>query len=111
MQKITQNTIGNNLVFYAKSVLISPKYLLRCINRSTGAEKAFIATNQNAADTDCPLLFSIQESTTESLTTGVARLDPPMNWEIKVYDQTSATNLDYTLANSLLISDYLNVYE
>ena len=105
---IIQDTI-NSLVFYAKSGLSNPYYLVRLVNRNTAKEFTFLG--QFAPQ--CPfIIITLDEpgkDGADDAVNGVLKLDSG-SYKIYLYDQLSSTNLDYTLSNSLLKEDYAYVY-
>lgn len=100
--KLTQSTTETK-IFYVKSSLSTPYYLLRAVNKVTGDEKAFICQDQN--NNECSFIsLSITEvgyNGTEDLTAGEVELESG-SYKLYVYDQASSSNLDYTLSNELL---------
>lgn len=100
---------SNDLIFYAKSGLTSPYYLVRLVNKITAKEFIFL----DRSPVVCPF---ISLSLIEPGRTGA---DDPLNATLKVdtgsysiylYDQVSSSNLDYTLTNSLLYEGEAYVY-
>ena len=105
---ITQNTT-NDLIFYAKSSLSSPYYLIRMVNQNTNKEFAYIVTDLAS----CP--FVVAQMTepgrtgSDDAVNGTLKLDTGF-YHIYLYDQASSTNLDYTLSNELLVTEIGYVY-
>lgn len=105
---ITQNQT-NDLIFYVSSSLANPYYLVRMVNQTTYKEFAYIVTDLASCS------FVVAQMTEP----GVAGVDDPVNGTIKLdsgyyyfylYDQSSSTNLDYTLSNELLLTSSCYVF-
>ena len=99
----------NDLIFYKSSGLASPYFLVRLVNKITAKEFVFLDQS--------PVVCSF--ISLELREPGRTGADDPLNAILKVdtgsydlflYDQISATNLDYTLTNSLLYEGEAYVY-
>ena len=99
----------NDLIFYKKSGLTSPYYLVRLFNRITAKE--FVFLDQSAVA--CPFisleLNEVGKDGVEDPLTASIKVDTG-SYDIYLYDQVSSTNLDYTLTNSLLFEGEADVY-
>ncbi len=94
MYNITQASTVIWIFYLAKTLDF---FLFEAVNRCTGDTKLF-----NAANTGCDALeFSIEENTTEDLDNGIVELDPTGSWDLNIYEQSSATNKDTSLATLL----------
>lgn len=101
--KLIQNTT-NTKVFYITSSLATPYYLVRLVSKVTSDEKAFICQDQNSNECSFITLNIIDVGFvgTEDLTTGEVKLESG-SYKLYVYDQSSSSNLDYTISNEQLI--------
>ena len=106
IERLTTNTIY--LTLYEKVTISDPKFLFNFVSASDeGIEKNFIAQD---LQTTAMLLegarnkFQVQEvaSGSESLTMGVVNLQPPGQWNYKIYAQSSSSNLDPDNADELV---------
>lgn len=100
------NTV--TLTLNEKVTLSSPKFLFRCINQVTKSAKTFIATDTSSYPYRYNE-FTITESDSESLLNGTVQLKPPGLWRYEVYEQSSTTNLDYTLSDNRVETGILRV--
>lgn len=105
---ITQNQT-NDLIFYASSSLSSPYYLVRMINQTTNKEFVYIVSDLAS----CPFVVA------QMIEPGEGGVDDAVNGQLKIdsgfyylylYDQTSSSNLDYTLSNELLLTESCYVF-
>src|SRR3990167_5562043 len=94
MQTITKNT--NNTLYFTlteKVTLTTPVFLVRVEGRSSSIVKRFILPSDQSSYTDRYNKFTITESTTEILTSGTITLTSG-DYDYRVYEQSSSTNLD-----------------
>ncbi|OHB99871.1 MAG: hypothetical protein A2Z57_11140 [Planctomycetes bacterium RIFCSPHIGHO2_12_39_6] len=94
MQTITKNT--NNTLYFTlteKVTLTTPFFLVRVEGRSSSIVKRFILPSDQSSYTDRYNKFTITESTTEILTSGTITLTSG-DYDYRVYEQSSSTNLD-----------------
>jgi len=93
---------------YETNELTYAYYLCVFTSDVSGNSKAFIcqdlSTHQERYNE-----FLITESSSELLTSGTVELNPTGQWSYKIYGQSSSTNLDPTLATSLLEIGQLKV--
>jgi len=96
------NKSSNNewiLTLNEKQTLTNPTYLFRVISDFNRTEKTFIAFDTSSYPNRYNS-FTITESATEILTSGTVYFNPTGFWSYEVYEQTSTTNLDYTLVTN-----------
>lgn len=106
MQTITRNS-NNDLYFTLteRQTLDSPYFLVRVESRSTKEVKRFILPADQSSYTDRYNKFTITESSTEILTSGTVTLTPG-EWEYRVYEQTSSSNLNELAATNVTPLEY-----
>lgn len=83
----------------------TPYFLIRFINDLSKEETSVIATNTSGDFNTRYHQLSFTEAsgaTTVQRQTGTVTLSPPGGWTYEIYEQTSATNLDYSSATSRL---------
>ena len=98
--KNTNNTLIVTLT--EKVTLTSPYYLFAFTSDVSQLTKYFISADISI-HTDRYNEFLITETSgTEILTSGTITLNPTGQWTYRIYEQTSSTNLDPTLATTLL---------
>ena len=98
--KNTNNTLIVTLT--EKVTLASPYYLFAFTSDVSQLTKYFISADISI-HTDRYNEFLITETSgTEILTSGTITLNPTGQWTYRIYEQTSSTNLDPTLATTLL---------
>lgn len=99
MMLITQSTSGNICIATCNEriTLTSPYFLIRFICDSDETETSCIATDVSTYSYRYNE-FLIQEKTSPTRTAGQVRLATPGRWTYEIYEQSSSTNLDYTLA-------------
>lgn len=98
--KNTNNTLIVTLT--EKVTLASPYYLFAFISDVSQLTKYFISADISI-HTDRYNEFLITETSgTEILTSGTITLNPTGQWTYRIYEQDSSTNLDPSLATSLL---------
>lgn len=95
---IRKNTTNRNILTLSeKTTLTNAVYLFEVKNQQSDAVKCFIAqdisTNKLRANE-----FDLIENTTENLLNGVFSLPLKGSYTYKVYEQSSSTNLDPSLA-------------
>jgi len=100
MQIITQGT-NSTLIFTVteKKTLSTPYWLFELRLRGTSKVKRFIAANQSSY-TDRYDQFLITESVNELLTSGTIYLPDTGDYEYRIFEQSSASNLNPDLATS-----------
>lgn len=99
------NRGANNTVVLSlteKVTLSSPYFLMEMINDTTRKIKRFVLASNQSSYTYRYDQFTITESSTEVLTSGTVELKPTGFWSYKVYEQSSATNLNPDATTSLL---------
>ena len=98
--KNTNNTLIVTLT--EKVTLASPYYLFAFTSDVSQLTKYFISADISI-HTDRYNEFLVTETSgTEILTSGTITLNPTGQWTYRIYEQTSSTNLDPTLATTLL---------
>lgn len=106
---ITKNTTNNRMLTLAeKTTLTNVVYLFEVISDASGSVKCFIAEDISPN----PIRyneFDLIENTTEDLLNGTFSLDLEGFYKYNIYEQTSTTNLDPTLATNLIETGKLNV--
>lgn len=91
-----------DLVFYLQPSLSNPVYLVSFVNDTTHQFKSCICANTVSEDMDfLALTFTEANGGGESGALGLLDLDPDGRWIVEVYEQTSTTNLDKSLATFL----------
>lgn len=106
MQVITRS--ANNTLYFTlteRQTLDSPYFLVRVESRSTKEVKRFILPADQSAYTERYNKFTITESGTEILTSGTVTLTPG-EWEYRIYEQTSSTNLNELAATNVEPLEY-----
>lgn len=104
---ITQNQTNNLLFFVAPTLTY---LLVRLVNKVTCKEFAFIVTD---SATNCD--FVVAQMTepgnggADDAINGTIKIDSG-SYDLHLYEQSSSTNLDYTLSSSLLDSYDMYVY-
>lgn len=100
MQIITLDT-NSTLVFtlYEKQTLTSPYWLFELRLRGTNKFKYFIAADISAYPTRYNQ-FTFTDSATENPTSGTINLTETGEYHYRIFEQTSASNLDPSLATS-----------
>lgn len=96
------------LTLAEKTTLTNVVYLFEVISDSSGEIKCFIAEDISPN----PIRyneFDLIENTTEDLLNGTFSLDLEGFYKYNIYEQTSTTNLDPTLATNLIETGKLNV--
>jgi hypothetical protein len=99
----------NDLIFYKKSGISSPYYLVRLVNRITAKEFVFLDQSPVACPFISLQLIEVGRTGTELPLNASIKVDTG-SYDIYLYDQVSSTNLDYTLTNSLLYEGEAYVY-
>lgn len=106
---ITKNTTNNIILTLAeKTTLTNVVYLFEIINNASSEVKCFIAEDISPN----PIRyneFNLIENTTEDLLNGTFELELSGFYKYNIYEQTSTTNLDPTLATNLIETGKLNV--
>ena len=82
-------------------MLFRSVYLFEFINDQTKVSKCFIA-NDISSNKQSYNEFNITENSTEDLLSGIISLTENNFYKYNVYEQTSTTNLDVTLATNLI---------
>ena len=100
---VAKNTNSTLIVTLTEKVtLASPYYLFAFTSDVSQLTKYFISADISI-HTDRYNEFLITETSgTEILTSGTITLNPTGQWTYRIYEQTSSTNLDPTLATTLL---------
>ena len=108
---IVNRTSSNVVVFTLteRVTLSSPYFLASLKSRRTNEVKNFILSS-NTGSTDRYDKFTITESVTENLTNSTVTLTGG-DWWYKIYEQTSATNLNPDATTSLLEQGILRVVD
>lgn len=103
MLKITKNQ-NNTLILTLneKKTLASPVFLFRFINDMQRTEAAFIASDISSYPDRYNKFTFTETSGTQIATSGTIELSPAGFWHYEVYEQTSTTNLDHSLADNLI---------
>lgn len=102
MNTITRGANNTLILTLTERVtLAAPYFLVRVESRRTKVVKRFILASNLSSDTDRYDKFTLTESTNEILTSGTVSLTGG-DWWYKVYEQTSASNLDENNATTLL---------
>lgn len=102
MQLLTKdNTSIVHLTLSEMSELTTPVYLFRLISDFTSTEIAFIGTDTSSYPARYNK-FSLTETASPNLLANEYELDVTGFYLLEVYEQESATNLDYLLASKLL---------
>ena len=93
-----ENDTTKTLTFYLQPSLIAPIYLLSLVNYTTRERKNFIAPEVSTIGD--MLQFTVTEVGTgsQSLLTGNVSIFPNGRYTLEVYEQTSTTSLDETIA-------------
>lgn len=106
---ITKNTTNNIILTLAeKTTLTNVVYLFEIINNASSEVKCFIAEDISPN----PIRyneFDLIENATEDLLNGTFELELSGFYKYNIYEQTSTTNLDPTLATNLIETGKLNV--
>lgn len=106
---ITKNTTNNIILTLAeKTTLTNVVYLFEVINDSSEAVKCFIAEDISPNKYRYNE-FDLIENATEDLLNGTFELELSGFYKYNIYEQTSTTNLDPTLATNLIETGKLNV--
>lgn len=112
MQKITR--AANNTVVFTlteRVTLSSPYFLCRVQSRRTNQVKRFILASNQSSSTGRYDQFTITETSgTEILTSGTVTLTAG-DWNYKIYEQSSSTNLREENATTLLEDGILRVLD
>ena len=110
MVYITQSTTGNVLIctITEKQTLTSPYYLLRLVCEQSGVETSCLVTDVST-HTIRYNDFRVTEKTSPVNLSGEVRLVSTGRYRYYIYEQTSASNLDYTLATTLLEQGFCEV--
>jgi hypothetical protein len=108
--KLINRGASNTLVFTLseKQTLTSPYFLFRFINKITNESNTCIASDTSSY-TYRYNQFVITESGSENRTAGTLELRPTGEWIYEVYEQSSASNLDFAAAGSLLETGMVRV--
>lgn len=102
MNTITRGANNTLILTLTERVtLTGPYFLVRVESRRTKVVKRFILSSNLSSDTTRYDKFTLTESTNEILTSGTVSLTGG-DWWYKVYEQTSASNLDENNATTLL---------
>jgi hypothetical protein len=96
INKGTNNTFV--LTLTEKATLSSPVYLFRFINDMQRTEKLFIAADLSSYTSRYNKFLIPETSGSETLTSGVINLSPAGFWRYEVYEQSSTSNLDFSLS-------------
>lgn len=99
----------NDLIFYVKSALPSPYYLVYLVSKITSETYSFIVTDLADCDFVVSQMTEPGYSGTNDAVNGILKINSG-SYELYLYDQASSSNLDYTLSNSLLTQLDLYVY-
>lgn len=106
---ITKNTTNNIVLTLAeKTTLTNVVYLFEVINDSGSKGKCFIAEDISPNPVRYNE-FNLIENTTEDLLNGTFELELSGFYKYNIYEQTSTTNLNPTLAINLIETGKLNV--
>lgn len=106
---ITKNTTNNIILTLAeKTTLTNVVYLFEVINDSSEVVKCFIAEDISPNKYRYNE-FDLIENATEDLLNGTFELELSGFYKYNIYEQTSTTNLDPTLATNLIETGKLNV--
>lgn len=99
MLLITQSTSGNVIITTCNEriTLTSPYFLIRFICDSDKTETSCICSDISSYAYRYNK-FLIEEKTSPTRTAGQVRLATTGRWTYEIYEQSSSTNLDYTLA-------------
>lgn len=106
---ITKNTTNNIILTLAeKTTLTNVVYLFEVTNDSSESVKCFIAEDISPNKYRYNE-FDLIENATEDLLNGTFELELSGFYTYNIYEQTSTTNLDPTLATNLIETGKLNV--
>lgn len=106
---ITKNTTNNIILTLAeKTTLTNAVYLFEVTNDSSEVVKCFIAEDISP-NKQRYNEFDLIENATEDLLNGTFELGLSGFYTYNIYEQTSTTNLDTTLATNLIETGKLNV--
>ena len=100
MQQLTVNT---SETFEYPKVNGNLGYFL--IHLSQVGEDLYCVCSQNG--NNGLIKFTLTENDSPTATDGEVTIDTPGRWDMKVYEQSSSTNLDPTATGSLLVTDIL----
>lgn len=108
---INKNSTNNVILTLAeKTTLENVVYLFEVINDASSEVKCFIADDVSINKIRYNE-FNLIENTTENLLNGTFELELAGFYTYNIYEQTSTTNLDPTLATNLIETGKLNVPE
>ena len=109
MKLITQGS-ANTVVFTLneKCTLPNPVFLFRFVSKIQGTENTCLASDVSSYKYRYNE-FVITESTTQDRVNGTLTLAPTGEWEYYVYEQSSATNLDFAVAGALMETGIVRV--
>ena len=96
------------LTLSEKTTLTNPIYLCRFVSDITKAESAFICSD-NSLYIYRYNRFTIIDNPTPLPLSGQMNFTPVGEWTYYIYEQTSASNLDYTQSGKLLETGKVNV--
>jgi len=102
---IVLETAATNLIYLTcteKSELASPIYLIRFINDTGKNETSCIVADTSSYTYRYNKFSIVEKAISPDRTAGEVTLSPYGYWRYEVYEQTSTTNLDYTLASKLV---------
>lgn len=106
---INKNSTNNRILTLAeKTTLTNVVYLFKVTNDQSGVVKCFIADDISPNPVRYNE-FNFIENTTEDLLNGTFELELTGFYTYNVYEQSSTTNLDPTLATNLVESGKLEV--
>jgi len=89
------------LTLTEKCTLTNPFFLFRFINDESKVSYTFVAQD-TSIHTDRYNRFTITETSTPTLTASEVALPLPGFYHYEIYEQTSSTNLNYTLATGIV---------
>jgi len=111
MLKIIRGQANTVITTFTERTTLSPVYYLWRVKREQGLdEKTFITPTDLSSYTSRFNKFTITESDTENVTNGTVKLTSG-RYYYWVYQQSSSTNTDYTLASSLVEEGLMNVFD
>jgi hypothetical protein len=99
----------NDLVFFAKSGLATPYFLVQLTSEINKVTFEFIVTDLAVCSFIIATMSEPGYSGVNDAVNGVLKIDTGY-YTLKLYDQSSSTNLDSSLTNSLLVTEECYVY-
>jgi len=109
MQRIVRNS-ANTLIFYVQPSISNPEYLVICTSRSDGTTVTTHCLDQNSEDCNwIELSITDMGGGIKTSVYNQINIEPPVFWDISIYEQASGSLNTDPDAATLLVTEYLEV--